>query len=307
MWLSDGEIAIVGAGLMGHGIAQVFARAGHTVRLFDVDRAALDAARDRIRANLTALGLDPSTADCVHPTTHLADAVKGASFVIECVREDLPTKQKVFAEIEGLASPESLLATNTSVIPIGAVTAELAFPERALGTHWWNPPYIVPLVEVIGGDRTSDRAIEDTMALLRSVGKVPVQVRRDVPGFIGNRLQHALWREAMALVEEGVCDAATIDLVVKSSFGPRLGILGPLENADLVGLDLTAAVHRYLLPHLSRATEPSPHLERLVAVGQLGMKTGSGFFEWTAEQQQEVKSRLIERLSYADLEAAEAA
>ena len=129
--------------------------------------------------------------------------MKGASFVIECVREDLPTKQKVFAEIEGLASPESLLATNTSVIPIGAVTAELAFPERALGTHWWNPPYIVPLVEVIGGDRTSDRAIEDTMALLRSVGKVPVQVRRDVPGFIGNRLQHALWREAMALVEEG--------------------------------------------------------------------------------------------------------
>jgi len=300
MFPSDGEIAVIGAGLMGHGIAQVFAEAGHSVRLFDIDRPTLDGARDHISANLTALGRDPSAVERVQPTFDLRQAVRRASFVLECVREDLATKQKLFAEIEALAPTQAVLATNTSVIPIGAITSELAFPERALGAHWWNPPYIVPLVEVIGSDRTSDRTIKETIGLLRRVGKLPVHVRRDVPGFIGNRLQHALWREAMSLVDEGVCDAATVDTVVKSSFGPRLGVLGPLENADLVGLDLTAAVHRYLLPHLSQATEPSPGLERLVSENRLGMKTGSGFFEWTAQEQQAARSRLIEQLKYAE-------
>lgn len=302
MSLSDGRIAIVGAGLMGHGIAQVFACAGRDVSLFDLDRDVLSGARERIRENLAGLGLDPAPAGRVQPTADLGRAVSEACLVIECVREDLPTKQKLFAEIEPLARADAILATNTSVIPITHVMGGLTSRERALGTHWWNPPHIVPLVEVIGTEWTSSGAIEATTDLLRAVGKVPVRVRRDVPGFIGNRLQHALWREAIALVEEGVCDAATIDLVVKNSFGPRLGVLGPMENADLVGLDLALAVHRTLFPHLARATAPSPYLEDLVSEGRLGMKTGSGFFEWSPEGQQEVRSRLLRRLSYADAE-----
>jgi len=287
---------------MGHGIAQVFARAGHEVRLFDLDPDALGGARDRIAENLTALGLDPSAADRVQPVADLAGAVGEANLVIECVREDLSAKQRLFAEIERHAKPDAVLATNTSVIPITRIMGGLASRERALGTHWWNPPYIVPLVEVIGTEWTSGAALDATMELLRAVGKVPVHVRRDVPGFIGNRLQHALWREAIALVEDGVCDPATIDLVVKSSFGPRLAVLGPMENADLVGLDLALAVHRTLFPHLANAGAPSPYLERLVAEQRLGMKTGAGFYEWSAERQQEVKSRLIRRLSYAEAE-----
>lgn len=297
---SDGAIAVIGGGLMGHGIAQVFACAGFDIRLFDHDPQVRAHVRDRIRANLGALGLDRSTAELVRPVAGMAEAVADAAIIFESVREDLATKQAVFAAIEAAAPHDAILATNTSVIPIGEVTRGLARPQRALGTHWWNPPYLVPLVEVVAADATAPATIAATIDLLASVGKLPVHVRRDLPGFIGNRLQHALWREAIALVEQGVCDARTIDLVVKNSFGPRLGLLGPMENADLVGLDLALAVHRYLFPHLARGTTPSPYLERLVEEGHLGMKSGQGLLAWSAEAQAAVKARLTERLRYAD-------
>jgi 3-hydroxybutyryl-CoA dehydrogenase len=159
--------------------------------------------------------------------------------VIEGAPEDLALKQRIFDDIENATPADAILASNTSVIPIGQIMAKVRCKQRAPGTHWWNPPYLVPLVEVVRTAETSDAAIASTMALLKSVGKSPVEVKKDVPGFIGNRLQHALWREAIALVAEGVCDARTVDDVVKSSFGARLAVLGPLENADLVGLDLT--------------------------------------------------------------------
>src|SRR5207247_3790722 len=133
-------------------------------------------------------------------------------------------------------------ASNTSVIPITSIVQGLTQRERAIGTHWWNPPFLVPLVEVIGTQWTSDRTIERTMQLHAAIGKTPVHVKKDVPGFVGNRLQHALWREAIALVERGICDAETVDTVIKASFGRRLAGLGPLENADLVGTDLTLAI-----------------------------------------------------------------
>lgn len=294
----DQVVAIIGAGLMGHGIAQVFAGAGHEVRLFDLDRDVLERAPAQIRANLTALGHDPSAADRVRPAGDLALAVGGASLVIECVREDLATKQALFAEVEPLVGPHAVLATNTSVIPIGQIMRGLARPERALGTHWWNPPYLLPLVEVIGTEWTSCEVIAQVIDLLAAIGKVPVHVRRDIAGFIGNRLQHALWREAIALVADGVCDAETIDLVVKNSFGTRLGILGPMENADLVGLDLTLAVHRTLFPDLARDTAPSPLLETLVAERRLGMKTGRGFLDWPPADQARVRSALLDRLRH---------
>jgi 3-hydroxybutyryl-CoA dehydrogenase len=229
---TNARIAVVGAGLMGHGIAQVFARAGHEVTITDVDAASLDTAPSRIAANLHELGEDEGAVARVRPCATLAETVRDADYVVEAVSENLPLKQKLFAEIERHVRSDAILASNTSVIPITSIMQGLAGRERALGTHRWNPPYLVPLVEVIETQWTSPQAVDWTMALHRAAGKQPAHVKKDVPGFIGNRLQHALWREAIALVEHGVCDAETVDAVIKASFGRRLPVLGPLENAD---------------------------------------------------------------------------
>jgi len=202
----------------------------------------------------------------------------------------------LFDEIQDAAKPTAILASNTSVIPITSIMERLRDKARALGTHWWNPPYLVPLVEVIRTVDTSDATVEVTLKLLTSVGKTAVEVKKDIPGFIGNRLQHALWREAIALVADGVCDAKTVDDVVKSSFGARLAVLGPLENADLVGTDLTRSIHNYLLPALDRSTAASPYLDRLVNGGRLGFKSGEGFRTWTLEQQAALRTRLTRHL-----------
>jgi 3-hydroxybutyryl-CoA dehydrogenase len=289
-------IAVIGAGLMGAGIAQVFAAAGHRVALFDAIEAARASALARIRDNLAAIGLDPQAAAAVILHDQLATAVADVDFVIEAAPEDLPLKQRLFSEVEQAARPGTILASNTSVIPITAIMEKLGDRTRALGTHWWNPPYLVPLVEVIRTTDTSNAAVAATLTLLASVGKTAVEVKKDIPGFIGNRLQHALWREAIALVAEGVCDAKTVDDVVKSSFGARLAVLGPLENADLVGTDLTRSIHGYLLPALDRSTAPSPYLDRLVDEGRLGFKSGEGFQAWAPAQQAALRERVTKHL-----------
>jgi 3-hydroxybutyryl-CoA dehydrogenase len=166
-----------------------------------------------------------------------------------------------------------------------------------LGTHWWNPPYLIGLVEVIQAPRTAPESVTRMMELLTRVGKEPVHVRRDVPGFVGNRLQHALWREAIAIVAAGICDAETVDTVVRSGFGKRLAVMGPMENADLVGLDLTLAIHERVLPDLDRTPGPSEYLTELVDRGDLGMKTGRGFQEWQPGAADEARQRLTRHLS----------
>jgi 3-hydroxybutyryl-CoA dehydrogenase len=289
-------IAVIGAGLMGAGIALVFAAAGHPVALFDALEGARATALPRIRDNLKAVGLDPIAADAINLHAQLAKAVADADFVIEAAPEDLALKQALFVEIEDAARPSAILASNTSVIPITAIMARLRDKSRSLGTHWWNPPYLVPLVEVIRTVDTSDAAIDATLKLLVSVGKTAVEVKKDVPGFIGNRLQHALWREAVSLVADGVCDAKTVDDVVKASFGARLAVLGPLENADLVGTDLTRSIHNYVLPALDRSTAASPYLDRLVETGRLGFKSGEGFRSWSPEQQAVLRERVTNHL-----------
>jgi 3-hydroxybutyryl-CoA dehydrogenase len=289
-------ITVVGAGLMGAGIALVFAAAGHRVALLDAMAEARATALPRIRDNLAAVGLDPAAASRIALHTQLATAVADADFVIEAVPEDLALKLGLFAEIEDAAKPASVLASNTSVIPITSIMQRLRNKTRALGTHWWNPPYLVPLVEVVRTVDTSDATVEATLKLLASVGKTAVEVKKDVPGFIGNRLQHALWREAVALVADGVCDARTVDEVVKASFGSRLAVLGPLENADLVGTDLTRSIHNYVLPALDRSTAASPYLDRLVEQGRLGFKSGEGFRKWTPEQQAALRERVTNHL-----------
>jgi 3-hydroxybutyryl-CoA dehydrogenase len=290
------KIAVIGAGLMGHGIAQVFAVAGHDVAVTDSHEAVLATVTDRIRANLNFLAEDATAAERVKPVQDVMTAVADADYVVEAAAEDLHVKRHLFAEIEAFAPRDAILATNTSVIPISEIMRYLELGHRAVGTHWWNPPFLVPLVEVIGTDRTSAEVIDRTMALHTSIGKTPVHVKKDVPGFVGNRLQHALWREAISLVEHGICDAETVDTVVKSSFGRRLAVLGPLENADLVGTDLTLAIHRTVLPAIDSMPNASPYLEQLVASGKLGMKSGVGFRLWTDEEQSATRQRVLEYL-----------
>jgi len=297
--MAKAKIAVVGAGLMGHGIAQVFALAGHDVTITDSLANSLETVKSRIAANLRDLGDDEGAVSRVRPCADLGEAVREADYVVEAVLEDLPLKQKLFAAIERHVRSDTILASNTSVIPITAIMQGLAGRERALGTHWWNPPFLVPLVEVIETQWTSPQTVERTMSLHQAAGKKPAHVKKDVPGFIGNRLQHALWREAISLVENDICDAETVDTVIKAAFGRRLAVLGPLENADLVGTDLTLAIHRTVLPAIDARPGPSPYLEKLVAQGKLGMKSGEGFRTWTPEQQAALRARVLKHLKAA--------
>jgi 3-hydroxybutyryl-CoA dehydrogenase len=281
---------------MGAGIAQVFAAAGHRVTVFEPLAEVRRTVRGRIAADLRLFQREEALADAVLVTDDLAESVARADHVTEAVPEKLELKQSIFADLVRLAPAAAILASNTSVIPIHRIAAGLETAERILGTHWWNPPGLIPLVEVIQSARTSLATVTATMALLTSVGKVPAHVTKDVPGFVANRLQHALWREAIAMVAEGVCDAATLDACVKNSFGLRLAVLGPLENADLVGLDLTLDIHKIIIPELDRLDRPNPYLEAQVAAGRLGFKSGMGFRAWSAVEMQALREKLAAHL-----------
>jgi 3-hydroxybutyryl-CoA dehydrogenase len=290
------SIAIVGGGLMGAGIAQVFAAAGHTVTVFEPSPAVRATIRPRIAEALRLYGLDESAVRSVDVTDDLARAVGPAEFVTEAAPEKLELKQSIFADLVKFSSATAILASNTSVIPIRRISEGLPSAERIVGTHWWNPPALIPLVEVVQSARTSEHTVRTTMELLATIGKSPAHVTKDVPGFVANRLQHALWREAIAMVREGVCDAATLDACVKNSFGLRLAVLGPLENADLVGLDLTLDIHRTIIPELDRSDRPDPYLEARVAEGRLGFKTGAGFRAWSEDEMNALRRRLAAHL-----------
>jgi 3-hydroxybutyryl-CoA dehydrogenase len=292
--ISDLNVLVIGAGLMGHSIAGVFSAAGASVTVHDVDPRALEAVPEKLGKQLVSAGADPA-ANRVRLAATLEAVAPGIHLVIEAVAEILDVKQELFARL-GTLLPHTVLATNTSVFKIGEVARHTSHPERVLGTHWWNPPHLIPLVEVVHGDSTNPAVADSVAQLLGRVGKVPVHVRKDTPEFIGNRLQHAMWREALSLVEAGVCDAETIDLVVPNSFGLRLPVMGPMENADYVGLDLTAAVHNYLFPTLNNDSKASPVVTALIEAGHLGAKTGSGLLQWDSNARAAAAERLEQHL-----------
>jgi len=293
------QVAVIGAGLMGHGIAYLFAAGGHRVRVQDPLPEALDKLPERIGDICDLLGADRSAVDRVSGGQSLAWAVASAGIVIEAAPEQLALKRSIFAELERLAPADAILASNTSALPITRIAADLKNKERIVGAHFWNPPHLVPLVEIVLMSEANRPAGERLATTLRTIGRYPVFVQRDIPGFIGNRLQHALKREAIALVAAGVCDAQTIDDVVKQGFGARLGVLGPFEQSDLVGLDLTKNIHDTLMPDLDVTPHTHPYLETLVAKGELGMKTGKGFREWTPQEADGVRERLRQALVQA--------
>ena len=296
------SIVVIGGGLMGMGIAQVFAVAGHRVCVVEPVDAVRLTLTSRLRDGIAQLGADAAAVDRFETSADLGSAVAGAAYVTEAVPEKLELKRAIFDELTKRAPRTAILASNTSVIPIGRIAAGLDTADRIVGTHWWNPAPLIPLVEVVQAVGTSDSTVAATMTMLQSIGKQPAHVRKDLPGFVANRLQHALWREAIAMVAEGVCDARTLDACVKNSFGLRLPVLGPLENADLVGLDLTLDIHRTVIPALDRHDGPNELLEEYVAAGRLGFKSGEGFRTWAPDEMTATRLRLMQHLLRAQRE-----
>ncbi len=298
------DIAVIGAGLMGHGIAQIFAQKGYNVNVMDIKEDMLLQAKERIRSNLSLMAqyglIDLNDIEKIlsriKTTLNLRDAVSGVQFVVECVFENLKLKQDIFQNLDSICPEETILSTNTSVISISEISEKAKARERIIGTHFWNPPYLIPLVEVVRGRETSNEVFETTFNLLKEVGKHPVKVEKDVPGFIGNRLQHALWREAISIVEHGIADASAVDECVKFGFGLRLPILGPIENADMVGLDLTLSIHDYILKYIESSPNPSPLLKEKVKKGEIGFKSERGFYQWTGNRHKESTKNLQEYL-----------
>jgi 3-hydroxybutyryl-CoA dehydrogenase len=291
------NIGVIGAGLMGHGIAYLLAAAGHTVRIYDPSAEWRNSLQTRLKAALDLLEGNLALLSRISAHDTMAPAMKDVGFVFEAAPEKLPLKQQIFAELEALTAPTTILASNSSAIPSTRIGEKLKHRDRVVGTHFWNPPHLVPLVEVTQNEKTSAETVRKTMELLRDAGRAPVHIKRDIPGFVGNRLQHAIKREAIALVAAGVCDADTIDEVVKTGFGARMAVLGPMEQSDLVGTDLTLDIQNVLLSDLNRDTEPTQYLKDLVASGRLGMRTGEGLRKWTPEAAEAVRARLRRSLA----------
>jgi 3-hydroxybutyryl-CoA dehydrogenase len=304
------SVAVVGTGTMAPGIAVAFAAAGRDVTLAgrapDRVASALRSAADMAEL-LAANGLGPA-ADAVtgriRGTSELADLAQ-AAVVVEAVSEDLAAKHAVLAAVEDAVAPDALLATNTSGLRVTDIAAPLRHRERIVALHFWNPAHLMPIVEVAGGEHAAPARVDEAAELVRAIGKVPVVLHHEVLGFLGTRMQQAVVREAIALLDAGVASAADIDLAVRTSFGIRFPAIGPLESADLSGLDVIAAIHDYLLPDLDRSTAPQPGLRDRVARGELGAKAGRGFHDWpearvaavTGRRDRELVRRLAQRLA----------
>ena len=282
MTASLSRVAIVGAGAMGCSIAALFARHGLDVTLIDPVAGALERARSTLAMRLSDLP-DAARSEASARIALAAElqAAASAALVIEAVPENLALKQKIFADLDAVCDDATIFATNTSGLSITSIAQSTQRPDRFVGTHFFMPADVIPLVEVVRNAATSTGTVERVMTLLRQGGKRPVLVKQDIPGFIANRIQHALAREAMSLLEKGIASAEDIDEVVKWSLGIRLALSGPLEQRDLNGLDVHHAIASYLYADLDNRTTPSALLMQKVADGQLGAKTGEGFYRWS--------------------------
>ena len=299
------QVGLVGAGMIGNTLALHFAKAGYQVSLYSRTQQTLDKAIEGIKSNLTALLQGQAGAEKeiekivsrIKTTRNLDEAIAKAQIIVESVAEDLKIKQELFKELDQMCPKNTILATNTSVISITEIASKAQNRNRIVGTHFWFPAHLIPLVEVVKGKDTSDETMEITYQFMKKAGKHPIKCLKDVPGFVANRLQHALSREAISIVEHGIADAATVDEAIKQSFGIRLAVLGPIEGADMVGLDLMLAIHNTVLKDLEASPNPSPLLKDKVKKGELGVKTGKGFYDnWTPESIKRTRERLIKYL-----------
>ena len=296
------RVAVLGAGVMGTGIAQLFATKGYPVTIIYVyDDIVRAKPIETMTSNLQVLCENgvikeeeiPSILANVTCTEDMEAAAKSADIIFECIVEDLATKQEYFKKLDEICPPETILATNTSVISVTEIVEKAVHKDRIIGTHYWKPAYIIPLVEVVKTEHVSEKTVNETYSLLEEAGKMPVIVQKDVPGFLANRMQHALFREAISIVENGIATPEDVDKAIKYGFGMRLGVMAPIEVIDSGGIDLTYNIHKYLFPHIENSTEPAPLLEKLLAEGKLGFKTGEGIMKWSPEQIKESQENLI--------------
>lgn len=282
------RIAVLGCGTMGHSIALNAAWAGLNVTMQGISDADLEQGWTNMLKKLEVMLnngiLSESEAghiqENIKMTVSVEEAVQGATFVIEAVPENIQLKIDLFKRLDALCDPDVILASNTSGLSPTEIASETANPERTVVTHFWNPAHLIPLVEVVRGEKTGDEAVERSFQLLKQMKKKPIEVKKEVPGFVGNRLQYALFREAQYLLEEGIASKEDIDDAVTYGIGRRLPVSGPLMTADMGGLDVFSAISDYLFQHLSSAEESLPALKKLVSEQKLGDKTGEGYYKW---------------------------
>lgn len=315
------QIANIGSGTMGHAIAMQFAAAGYPVTIVetggsttDESQQRLDAALKRIRTDAQELanqGLLPNGVTVedmiarITTATDIPTGVRHADFIIESVVENLDVKQAVWKQIEQAAPQDAIFATNTSGLSPTAIQRVLEHPERFVVAHFWNPAQLMPLVEVVPGESTHEQVVDETFDLMEKIGKKPAKLKRESLGFIGNRIQLAVIREALNIVARGIADPATVDTVVRNSLGLRWSILGPIASADLGGLDIFYNVSKYLCADMDNSPDADPVLGAKVEAGELGAKTGRGFYEWTGEKGRETIAERDQKLMRAMREARE--
>jgi len=298
------KVAVIGAGLMGHGIAQELAQGGYEVGLNDVTDEALEKAIVRIRDNYAMLeregllsqGKGEKTIGLVQTSVDIGVAIDGADLVIEAVVEDLALKLDIFEKLDAWCEPQTILATNSSSYMPSKIAVVTDRPEKVVGMHYFNPPFLMPLVEIIKGDQTSDQTAQVAYDLMVKIGKSPVMVQKEIPGFIGNRIQAAVWREILWLVEEGIATPQDIDTVVKTGLGRRLSVAGPFELTDLTSLAMKQAIMEELLPSLASGQKVPVILKEKVEGGELGIRSGKGFYEWTPESGEDLRARVAKAL-----------
>lgn len=304
------KFVVCGSGMMGAAIAQILAGidGAHVTILRSSNRGADP--REKVRANMKQLVekevVTPEYVDEIVSKISIAfedSEVADGELFIECVPEVMELKQDLFARLEKTVSEKAIFCTNTSVMSPTEISAKCEHKERICGTHFWNPAFLIPLVEVVKTEYTSDEVINTVMEVMKAAGKQPCLCKKDVPGFIANRMQHALWREAIAIVDEGIADAETVDLACKTSFGLRLPYLPPLVNSDMVGTQLTWNIHSYVLAHLADNHEPSPILKTMLDEGKLGFRAEpnaegkrEGFMSYTDEEIAKINAGLNEYL-----------
>jgi len=297
------RIGVIGTGMIGPDISLACAMAGYPVTIVGRTRTSVERGTARFRKNLESLirakvygDQEAKEVDSrLSTSTELETALEKADFVFEAVVENLEIKQKLFGEIEKFCPEHTLMASSTSGLSPSDISSRMKAPERMLVMHFWNPPHLVPLVEVVAGSRTGQDTVETALDVLRSLGKEPVLLKRDILGHIGNRIQHAMFREAIHLVEEGVATPEDIDRVIMSSLGPRYSMIGPMEYLDSVGLDLNVAIHSYLLKDLADDKEPQALLREKCERGECGAKTGRGFYDWSKRSLEEMTARQNKR------------
>ena len=298
------NISVIGAGIMGHGIGLTYAMSGYKVALNDISEAILNNAMSHIRNDLKTFAesglisqdMIEETLSRITTTNKLEEAVQDADFVTETVAEDVEVKRKIFSDLDVLCPKHTILASNTSSLTLRDFASQCKRRDKILITHWFNPPHIVPVVEVVRGEETSDETMELIYALLKKVKKVPVKIMKEIPGFVVNRIQAGMMREVWSLWQQGIASPEDIDLAVKGSFGFRLAAIGPLETCDLGGLDIWYALTKHLFKVINDAHEPPEELKRMVEAGELGVKTGKGFFDYSVHyfakgQDESVKAR----------------